>query len=338
MSGTRRDFLRTAGVLGLGGAIVNQPASALASEGPKLSDELMGVLVDITKCIGCRRCEFACKEATQKAAEVRADGPCKEGDLFKPQPLETYEDKSVFDSDGLRRPEPHCHTRISRFPNPQDETKPVYAKYNCLHCVDPSCMSACIVGAFRKLPEGPVLYDAWKCMGCRYCMVACPFGIPQYEYDNLLTPQVRKCTMCADEGNLMDPTLPEDHPNKGKVPACVKICPAEVMTYGKRSELLELAHETIHKHPEVYHDHVYGEHEVGGTSWLYLAPRDLPHEELGFLKLEATAPPRLTESIQHGVFKYFVPPVAWYGLLGAMMWITKPNPGQEEHAPGDCHH
>lgn len=323
MSGTRRDFLKTAGVLGLGGAIAPQ---ASASEAPHVSDDWMGVLVDIPQCIGCRRCEFACREAAQKASEAR--GETKPAELFKPEPLESFEDKSVFDKEGLRRPEPHCYTKISRFPNPQDETKPVYVKYNCFHCNDPACMSACIVGAFRKLEDGPVVYDAWKCMGCRYCMVACPFGIPQYEYDNLLTPQVRKCTLCADEGN----------PQKGKVPACVKICPQEVLTYGKRSELLEAAHEKIRNEPDVYLDHVYGEHEAGGTSWLYLTSKDKPFTELGFIELDSSAPPRLTESIQHGVFKHFVPPLAWYGLLGAMMWVSRPNPGEAGQASTQDHH
>ena len=103
------------------------------------------------------------------------------------------------------------------------------------------------------------------------------------------------------------------------------------MTYGKRSELLEMAHEKIRAQPDVYIDHVYGEHEVGGTSWLYLAPKEYSFEELGFLKLDSQAPPRRTESIQHGVFKYFVPPVAWYGLLGAMMWVSKSD--TEEESP-----
>lgn len=327
MSGTRRDFLKTTGVLGLGGAIASNAAqSASASEAHVLSDDVMGILVDIPKCIGCRACEFACKEAAQIASEAR--GETKAAELFKPDSLETFEDKSVFDKEGLRRPEPHCYTKIGRFPNPRDESKPVYVKYNCFHCNDPSCMSACIVGAFRKLEDGPVVYDAWKCMGCRYCMVACPFGIPQYEYDNLLTPQVRKCTLCADEGN----------PQKGKIPACVKICPQEVLTYGKRSKLLELAHEKIRKEPDAYEDHVYGEHEVGGTSWLYLAPKGQPFEELGFIKLGSSAPPRLTEAIQHGVFKNFVPPLAWYGLLGAMMWVSRPNHDDAEHESSEDHH
>jgi Fe-S-cluster-containing dehydrogenase component len=309
MSTNRRDFLKLAGAAGL--AVITGEESAHAAHVREISDDWMGVLVDIPNCIGCRRCEFACKEAAQMAAEAR--GSTKQADLFRPDPIETYEDKSVFAEGRLRRPEPHCHTVINEFPNPRDETKPIYTKANCLHCNDPACVSACLVGALEKLKDGPVVYDAWKCMGCRYCMVACPFQIPTYEYDNPLTPQVRKCTLCADEGN----------PNKGEIPACVKICPAEAMIYGKRSELIELAHGKIREQPDVYIDHVYGEHEVGGTSWLYLAPKEYSFKQLGYVELDSEAPPRLTEAIQHGVFKHWIPPLTWYGLLGAARWVSK---------------
>lgn len=326
-------------------AVVAKGPSAQASHELEISDDWMGVLVDIPRCIGCRRCEFACKDAARKAADKRARrakdagrtlaerDEKKQAARFKPDPIETFEDKAVFDAERLRRPEPDCHTKINRFDNPNNETQPIYTKVNCLHCNRPACVSACLVGAFRKLEQGPVVYDAWKCMGCRYCMVACPFGIPMYEYDNLLTPQVRKCTLCADDGNLLCDN--EGNFDHNKVPACVKICPEEVMTYGKRSELLQVAHERIREKPDQYLDHVYGEHEVGGTSWLYLAPKQKPFTEMGFLELDSSAPPLRTETIQHGVFQYFVPPVAWYGLLGAMMWITRPDAGGEGHAPAE---
>jgi Fe-S-cluster-containing dehydrogenase component len=324
---SRREFLKTVGVTGVSGSALGFATNSACASGPvPPSDDLMGVLVDVPKCIGCRRCEFACKEAAMQASAAR--GEERQAEWFKPDAIETFEDKSVFDEKALRRPEPHCYTTISRFPNPSDPEKPFYTKANCLHCVDPACMSACLVGAFEKLPDGPVIYDAWKCMGCRYCMVACPFGIPTYEYENLWTPQVRKCTLCADDGN----------PNKGKVPACVKICPAEVMTYAKRKDLLEVAHGKIRAEPDVYQEHVYGEHEVGGTSWLYLLPQEHSIEELGFLELDSAAPPRRTESIQHGVFERFFPPVAWFGLLGAMMWITRPGAdGADEPAQETPH-
>lgn len=262
----------------------------------------MGVLVDIPRCIGCRRCEYACQEAAG----------------FSPPPLETFEDKSVFSE--TRRPYPRSHTVINRYVK-SDGTGAVYAKVNCLHCIDPACYSACLVTAFTKHESGPVTYDPSRCMGCRYCMVACPFDIPSYDYDDPITPQVRKCNLCAH-------IVPE----KQELPACVQICPAEVMTYGKRSELLEIAHDRIRSKPDEYVDHVYGEHEAGGTSWLYLS--SVPFEEVGLHQLASTAPPRLTEAIQHSVFRSFLPPVMWYGLLGAIMWLTKPSAdgGSHEHS------
>jgi Fe-S-cluster-containing dehydrogenase component len=175
-----------------------------------------------------------------------------------------------------------------------------------MHCLKPACASACIVGALRRQETGAVTYDAWKCMGCRYCMVACPFQVPAYEYDNALTPTVRKCTFCFERVK-----------NEGGVPACAEICPPMCLTFAKRSELLVLARNKIQENPSRYAPQIYGEHEVGGTSWLYLTPR--PAGELGFLKLGGTPVPQLTESIQHSVFKFGLPPLFLFGVLGAAM-------------------
>ena len=129
-----------------------------------------------------------------------------------------------------------------------------------MHCNQPACVSACIVGALKKNRIGSVDYDAWKCIGCRYCMVACPFQIPAYEYNEALKPRVMKCTFCVDR-------LEE-----GKQAGVrVGICPNEALTFGTREQLIDLAKERIKANPELYFDHVYGEKEVGGTSWMYLA-------------------------------------------------------------------
>ncbi len=297
----RRGFIKSLTVVGMGGTVLDH-RRAKGAGGEVVTDpqDAFGVLVDIPNCIGCRKCEFAC----QKTAG------------FAVPPIETFDDKSVFATD--RRPQPHAYTTVNRYPNPTDPAKPVYVKANCLHCLEPACVSACLVGALQKTENGAVVYDAWKCMGCRYCMVACPFQIPTYEYDNALTPQVRKCDFCA-----------ESRSKNGGVPACVKICPNDALIFGRRGELLKLAHEKIRDHPEMYIDHVYGEHEAGGTSWLYLS--SFPFETLGFVQLASIAPSRLTEMIQHGVFKHWMPPLALYGLLAIIMWLsrrsTDPEPG-----------
>ncbi|UCE58223.1 MAG: 4Fe-4S dicluster domain-containing protein [Phycisphaerales bacterium] len=305
---SRRTFLKTAALAGVYGSVASpETERAMASETRHTSEDWMGVLVDLTKCNGCRQCEAACQEAAGFTA------PTKEELL----------DESVFNE---RRPlGPRSYTMVNRFDTGtrDAEDRPVYVKMNCMHCNDPACVSACLVGAMRKEPNGAVSYDAWKCMGCRYCMVVCPFEMPTYEYDDVWTPQVRKCTLCSDNGN----------PNKGGTPACVQVCPKQCLIYGKRSELLARAHDRIRRHPDLYVDHVYGEHEAGGTSWLYIS--GVPFEELGFLKVNASAPPRLSETIQHGVFNHFIPPIAWCGILGLAMWLTKPNTVADEGSPSD---
>lgn len=302
----RRDFLRQAGLVAVGGSVMGRwTAEAAASgTGPATGDS-MGVLVDLTKCNGCRRCEAACQQANG----------------FEVPTEEELLDESVFREQ--RRPGPRSYTTVNKFPgrNEGPEAASVYVKANCLHCLDPACVSACLVGAMQRQPNGAVLYDAWKCMGCRYCMVACPFQTPTYEYDNAWAPQVRKCTFCANEGN----------PNPGGVPACVQACPKQCLTHGRRSDLLVMAHQRIERFPETYVDHVYGEHEAGGTSWLYVSA--VPFEKLGFLEVGTEAPPRLAEAIQHGVFKHFMPPVAWCGVLGLIMWLTRPEESEERRQP-----
>lgn len=281
----RRDFIKSLAVVGSACCGTN------VTRGSDVKSWSVGqsraVLVDIPTCIGCRKCEFACQQAAG----------------FDVPPIETFDDKGVFLTQ--RRPSPDSHTVINAYANPNLPEKPAYVKTNCLHCLDPACASACLVGALQKTPDGPVVYDPWKCMGCRYCMVACPFGIPTYEYQKPLTPQVRKCNFCADR-------IAKD----GGVPACVQICPNEALVFGYRDELLALAHERIAKRPELYVDHVYGEHEAGGTSWLYLT--NVPFEQAGFAKVNLASPADLTETIQHGVFKHWLPPLALYGLLAIM--------------------
>jgi Fe-S-cluster-containing dehydrogenase component len=273
----------------------------LAGEGhtssePKSNNSQMSVLVDTTKCIGCRKCEWGCNLQNHNSS----------------QPEETYEDKTVFQT--RRFPAAKQFTVVNEFPGDGADVdqKPVYIKSQCMHCVDPACASSCIVSALKKDEEGAVTYDADKCMGCRYCMVACPFQANAYEYDNALTPKVRKCNFCLERFQA------DNTP-----PACVEACPMQCLTFGHRDQVLAMAHEKIDNNPDVYINHVYGEFEVGGTSWVYVANK--PFENLGFPSLSNMAPPRLTESIQHGVFRMFIPPAAMFLLLAGVMQLAKPE-------------
>jgi Fe-S-cluster-containing dehydrogenase component len=292
----RRGFLKTLAAAGTASTV----APAVARAGPEntLSPNRMGVLVDTTVCIGCRSCEWACKDAHGLPTDS----------------LETYTDRSVFAA--MRRPDDRTLTVVNEYPNPANSALPYDVKVQCMHCDRPACLSACIVGAFSKRENGAVVWDDEMCIGCRYCMVACPFQIPAFEYQKPIGPEIRKCDFCAERQA------------EGRLPACVDICPVEALTFGPRQELVHVARQRIRRSPERYVDHVYGEHEVGGTSWMYLAGREFT--ELGLPHVGTDPAPGTTEAIQHGIFAYFVPPVALYALLGSIMWLSKDRSSESE--------
>jgi len=191
------------------------------------------ILIDTTRCVGCEECVAACKEENGLGPDRRWRGQGAIDDL------------SATRNCTVRR-EPDDH----------------FVLQQCRHCLEPACASACLVGAMHKTPEGPVLYDADKCIGCRYCLLACPFGIPRYEWDTP-APVVHKCTMCYER-------LQE-----GGIPACVEACPQQATVFGSRPELLAEAHRRIAASPGVYQPRVFGETEVGGTSVLYVSDTSL---------------------------------------------------------------
>jgi len=294
-------------LVGLGAAAAAGAATQLeAKERHPVSPDYVGVLVDTTLCIGCRKCEEACNRRNQL-----------------PRTAESFSDREVLRR--FRRPSENAFTVVNQFPGSpspdQAELPMTFAKTQCMHCLIPSCVSACIVGALTKQPDGAVVYDRTICIGCRYCLVACPFEVLAYEYDTALAPRVRKCEMCTgttDKG--------------GADPACAAACPTEALVVGKRADLLAIAHKRLEERPDRYMQRVYGEHEVGGTGWLYLSGR--PVEEIGMLTLPERAPALRTEAIQHGIFKYGILPIALYGALAGIMWLNhrRQEPDEEEPA------
>lgn len=244
----RRDFLK--GCLACGAVTslgISQKAWGAGSfEG---YPEAMGVLVDLTRCIGCRSCEAACN---------------KEQKL--PEPKVSFDDQSVFRE--KRRPDENAYTVVNRYETTQGG-KPVYRKVQCNHCNEPACLTSCFVNAYTKTKEGAVIYNSKVCVGCRNCMIACPFNVPGYSYSSATNAIVKKCIFCYDT-----------RVKYGKPPACVEICPQEVLTFGYRKDLIKMGHERIRETPDKYVDHIYGEKEVGGTGWLYLS--GVPFEQVGF--------------------------------------------------------
>ncbi len=244
MSISRRKFLGWMGAAGLSTALGSKAKAASTKHFEGYPDS-QGVLFDSNLCIGCRRCEEECNKVNEL-----------------PSPDRPFNDLSILDE--TRRTTAKTYTVVNRYKTPKG---PLYRKSQCNHCLEPACASACFVSAFKKTKEGPVVYDASVCVGCRYCMIACPFEIPTYEYDKVLEPRIMKCTMC--------------YPRviKGQLPGCVEACPTESLVFGKRKDLIWVARERIRRYPDRYIDHIYGEQEMGGTSWLYLS--GAPFKDIG---------------------------------------------------------
>jgi len=289
----RRTFLKLSLASAAGTAV---PLQAKGGEDSHpISPDYVGVLVDTTLCIGCRKCEEACNRRNNL-----------------PRTAESFSDREALRT--FRRPTENAYTVVNQFPgspSPDQAVLPVtFVKVQCMHCLIPSCVSACIVGALTKAPDGAVVYNPSICIGCRYCLVACPFEVLAYEYDVPLTPKVRKCQFCTDRAK-----------GTGANPACAAACPTETLVFGKRADLLAIAHKRLGTRPDRYLQHIYGENEVGGASWLYLTGR--PVSEIGLLNLPGQAPALRTEAIQHGIFKYGILPVAFYGALAGIMWYNR---------------
>ena len=230
------------------------------------------LLYDATLCVGCKLCEQACAQ--------KNDLP--------------YDEEIAAQEQLSSRKYTVLLTRGDRF-----------MRRFCMSCSDPTCASVCPVGALRKTASGPVIYEESRCMGCRYCMVACPFGVPKYEWNKVL-PRIQKCNMCADRVQAGQPT------------ACAQICPTGATKFGERDELIAEAEHRLRENPAAYVSHVYGLSEVGGTSVLLLS--SVPFEEFGYRTNLSTEPlPMLTYRVLARI-----PDLVLLGgvLLGGIWWIT----------------
>jgi len=281
----RRDFVKTIGGLGV---------AALAAENARAEDvatpkEFIGILVDTTVCVGCRSCEFACAEAHGFPQ------PDSDPEVFKKQ----------------RSPSTKQWSVVNRFETEKGE---VFVKKQCMHCNQPACASACLTKAMLKTEEGPVIWREDKCMGCRFCMLSCPFDVPKFEYESAI-PKIQKCNLCWDRLE------------KGKKPACVEACPVEALKFGTRRELIEMARAQIAKNPDTYMQQIYGEDDAGGTGFLYLA--SVPFEQLGFRTDLGTVPyPEYSKD-----YLYAVPVVLtlWPAFLLALSNATKKENDRESY-------
>jgi formate dehydrogenase iron-sulfur subunit len=279
MTINRRNFFKAVGVTG---AALVAGKKLKAEPKPKDRIEFSGVLYDSTRCAGCQTCESSCAEANGL-----------------PAPVDKIEAGVVRTTDESHR------TVVNAFNSSKGE---VYLKKQCMHCNEPACAAACLTQAMYKTKEGAVIWRGEKCMGCRYCMVSCPFDSPKFEYHSS-NPKIEKCTMCYSR-------LTE-----GKVPACVENCPAGALVFGKRRDLIKEARKRIVENPGQYVDHIYGEHEAGGTGFIYLSA--VPFEELGLnTSIQTKSYPELSKGFLYSVPAIFV---LWPAILLGIREATKNN-------------
>jgi Fe-S-cluster-containing dehydrogenase component len=319
MALSRRDFLRTSA---LGGALAAIPASAEEKEKP-MPQHAVGLLFDSTLCVGCKACVGACRAANNTHPEFGTKDK-----LWDAPPDLTPNTLTVI----------KAYTEGGAQNKDQEQNGYAFIKRSCLHCVDPSCVSVCPVKAMTKDPDsGIVSYNPDRCIGCRYCVAACPFSVPRFEFNKAL-PRLYKCELC------------KQRQAKGEIPACADVCPTGATLFGPvtalqveadRRHALKPGETTFFPRKTVgskdvtekvaphYLPATYGESEVGGTQVRFLA--GVPFDKLGYPKLPKKPYVDTSEGIQHTLYKGMVAPVAVFVGLLYFASRTAKHEEQEEH-------
>lgn len=263
MSIDRRNFFKTIGVAGI---TIAGFQSAKANSPDDDGIEFHGVLYDSTQCVGCQECERACAKAHNL-----------------PEPTEELQVGVIRKTSENQRSVVNCYSTSKG---------DVFVRNQCMHCNEPACAAACLTQAMYKTKEGPVIWRGEKCMGCRYCMVSCPFNVPKFEYHSA-NPKIVKCDMCYER--II----------KGEKPVCAETCQAGALFYGTRRELIAEARRRIAASPADYLGEIYGEHVAGGTANVYLSPVDF--NEIGLnTKLQNESYPALSKGFLYTVPSVFV--------------------------------
>ena len=289
---TRRDVLRVVAATGAAAAVAG-PAEAREAKVPAPDDQ--GMLFDATLCVGCRACQTACREANELPVERKE--------------VEGAEYDAPLDLNGTTK------NVIKLARGEGGET--AYMKAQCMHCVDPACVSVCMAGALHKAKGGVVAYEKGTCVGCRYCQIACPYNVPKFQWFTAV-PVIQKCELCRHRGE--------------KGPACAEVCPRGAVIAGQRAALLAEAKRRVAADPARYEPKIYGEADGGGTNVLYVTSRQVSFAALGLPKLPEHPLPQMSESVQHGIYRYGIAPLAlWTAVTVVQLRARKKD---HEAAPG----
>lgn len=301
----RRLFLKSLAAVG---ATAAAGGTAQARVRPVAPPDALGLLYDSTRCIGCKACVVACREANN----TRPDTTNAPGHLWD----------MPMDLNGQTK------TLIKLYRS-ADGREYSYFKAQCMHCVDAACTNACPLGALKKAEHGVVAYNPKLCIGCRYCQMACPFNVPKFEWARTF-PKIVKCELCRHRslGAALRRTGGFSRYPRGQGPACAEVCPRQAVLYGTREELLAEARRRLAAKPGLYVQKIYGETDAGGTQCLSIS--HVAFEKLGLPTLSDRPVPEIQEAIQQGVYQGFVTPIVLYGLLGAVIWRNRRKAQIEE--------
>lgn len=274
-SNSRRQFFKTLTAAGIAMAATPliSAKTAVANTLRHRNDHHVGMLYDATKCIGCRSCEVACKKANHMPTE--------------------YDARGIWDA-----PRDLSAKTLTIVKLYQGEAKHSFVKRQCMHCVDPACVSGCPTSALIKQDNGVITWNADACVGCRYCQMGCPFNVPRYEFDAAYG-RIVKCDMCTGNGLLASGCT-----------ACAKACPAGAIAFGPQKALLKTAGKRIRQNPGRYNEKIYGEFDSGGTGVVYLA--GVSFDKLGLPDLPEYSYAGISEGIQHTIYKNMIAPIAIY--------------------------
>ena len=304
----RRDFLKAT----LGSTAATLCSTAAARPNLEPAPQAVGMLFDSTLCVGCKACVSKCKEVNDMPAVI--DGDNTTWDSARDLSGDTLNVIKVYREGNAKLKD----SEINGF---------CFEKRSCMHCVDPGCVSVCPCTAMRHdKVTGIVTHHPDVCIGCRNCMVGCPYNVPQFQYNELFG-QIQKCQMCNQAG--------VERINKGQMTGCAEACPTGATLFGSREALLAEAKRRMQLKPgetysyprgdvrkpdsfhekevPVYQQHVWGEKEAGGTNVMHISA--VPFDKLGMPPLGERSAASVAETVQHSVYGFMaLPALALAGL------------------------